>query len=74
MKTKFTPSNEMHDAMSWCLKNGIKMYVVKKGGELSIIIEQQMGKTKSSKTYQSQSEADQKIWEIYLYFYQKLNK
>lgn len=50
------------------------MYVVKKGGELSIIIEQQMGKTKSSKTYQSQSEADQKIWEIYLYFYQKLNK
>lgn len=50
------------------------MYVVKKGGELSIIIEQQMGKTRSSKTYKSQSEADQKIWEIYLYFYQKLNK
>jgi len=74
LKSKFTPSKEMQDAMSWCLKNGIKQYLVPNLREFWIVVDQQGKKTKSSKKYEKQSEAEQKIWEIYLYFYQKLNK
>jgi len=49
LKTKFTPSKEMQVAMSWCLKNGIKQYLVPNLREFWIVVDQQGKKTKSSK-------------------------
>jgi hypothetical protein len=64
----------MQNAMCWCFNNGIKQYLVPDRGQFWIIVNQQGNKTKSSRRYRKQNEAEEKMWEIYLYFYAKFNK
>jgi len=74
LKKIFTPSKEMQNAMCWCFNNGIKQYLVPDRGQFWIVVNQQGNKTRSSRRYAKQNEAEQKMWEIYLYFYTKFNK
>ena len=60
-------------AQSWCLKNNIKVYIVpiqfKK--ECFIEIFDNGNLIRSPKKYKDQTEASDKIWDLYLYLYNK---
>ena len=52
-----------YKAASWCLRNGYKIYfkvTVEKGGQ-----------KKSTKKIYTQTEASNKVWRLYEYFYNK---
>ena len=63
--------NKYFNAQSWCLKNGIKIYIVPICNRKSCYIEvNDNGKlTKSPITYKNQSIASDKIWELYLHIH-----
>ncbi|QDP47666.1 MAG: hypothetical protein Tp123DCM300541_21 [Prokaryotic dsDNA virus sp.] len=67
--------NKYFDAQSWCLKQGIKIYIVPMRNRKECFIEvDDNGKiTKSPNTYKNQSIASDKIWDLYLHMY-KTNK
>ena len=66
-------TEEHHKAMSWCLKNNIKIYpkVVKNGFRIEI---NDNGKLIRSPKVYSHLEVQLKMWELYLYFYKKFKK
>ena len=66
-------TDEHHKAMSWCLKNNIKIYpkVVKNGFRIEI---NDNGKLIRSPKVYSDLEVQLKMWELYLYFYKKFEK
>ena len=66
-------TEEHHKAMSWCLKNNIKIYpkVVKNGFRIEI---NDNGKLIRSPKVYSDLEVQLKMWELYLYFYKKFQK
>jgi len=64
------------EAQSWCLKKGVKIYIVPiKNSKRCFIEVDNNGKIqKSSKIYKNQSEASDKIWDLYKYLYDKNTK
>ena len=60
-------------AQSWCLKNNIKVYIVpiqyKK--ECFVEIFDNGSLIRSPKKYKDQTEASNKMWDLYLYLYNK---
>tara|TARA_R110000764_G_scaffold232817_1_gene325433 strand:- start:166 stop:390 length:225 start_codon:yes stop_codon:yes gene_type:complete len=65
--------NKYLKAQSWCLENNIKVYIVpiqfKK--ECFIEIFDNGNLIRSPKKYKDQTEASDKIWDLYLYLYNK---
>lgn len=63
-------------AKSWCLEQGIKIYIVpiRNKKECYIEIDNNGKITRSPKTYQNQSIASEKIWELNIYFFEKNKK
>ena len=63
-------------AQSWCLKNNIKVYIVpiqyKK--ECFVEIFDNGSLIRSPKKYKDQTEASNKMWDLYLYLYNQKNK
>ena len=72
-KLNIETTDEHHKAMSWCLKNNIKIYpkVVKNGFRIEI---NDNGKLIRSPKVYSDLEVQLKMWELYLYFYKKFKK
>lgn len=66
-------NNKAHKAMSWALKNGIKIYIVATRQGLGIVIEDNGKKIRSPDIYTNNKEASAKIWELYSYLYKKHN-
>jgi len=66
-------NNTQYKAMSWALKNGIKIYIVATRKGLGIVIEDNGKKVRSPDIYQTNAEASKKIWELYTYLYNKHN-
>ena len=68
--------NKYFDAQSWCLKQGIKIYIVPMRNRKECFIEvNDNGKiTKSPKTYKNQSIASDKIWDLYLHMHETIKK
>jgi hypothetical protein len=66
-------NNTQYKAMSWALKNGIKIYIVATRKGLGIVIEDNGKKVRSPDIYQTNLEASKKIWELYTYLYNKHN-
>ncbi len=67
-------NNKAHKAMSWALKNGIKIYIVATRKGLGIVIEDNGKKVRSPDIYSNNKAASAKIWELYTYIYKKYNK
>jgi len=65
--------NIQYKAMSWALKNGIKIYIVATRKGLGIVIEDNGKKVRSPDLYTNNKEASAKIWELYTYLYNKHN-
>lgn len=65
-----SPTSEHHKAVQWCIKNDIKVAIhpTKKG--LHVIINERGKKMLSPETY-TNIEANNKVWELYLYIYKK---
>jgi hypothetical protein len=65
--------NKYLKAQSWCLDNNIKIYIVpiKNKKECHIEINDNGLFIKSPDTYKNQSLASSKIWDLYLYLYEK---
>ncbi len=63
-------------AKSWCLEQGIKIYIVPIRNKKECFIEiDNNGKiTRSPKTYKNQSIASEKIWELNIYLFEKNRK
>ena len=72
-KLNIETTEEHHEAMSWCLKNNIKIYpkVAKNGFRIEI---NDNGKLIRSPKVYSDLEVQLKMWELYLYFYKKFKK
>ena len=72
-KLNIETTEEHHEAMSWCLKNNIKIYpkVAKSGFRIEINDNNKL--IRSPKVY-SDLEVQLKMWELYLYFYKKFKK
>ena len=66
-------NEKAYKAMSWALKNGIKIYVVATKKGLGIVIQDNGKKVRSPHLYQTNKEASKKIWELYTYLYEKHN-
>jgi|TARA_R100000963_G_C4638989_1_gene102732 hypothetical protein len=60
-------------AQSWCLENNIKVYIVPIKGKKECYIEiyDDNRLIRSPKKYKNQSIASSKIWDLYLYLYNK---
>ena len=67
-------NTDKHQAMSWALKNGIKIYTVATRKGLGIVIEDNGKKVRSPDLYRNNKAASTKIWELYIYLYEKYNK
>ena len=61
-------------AQSYCLKQGIKIYIValERTREVKIEVDNNGILKKSPNTYKNQKIASEKIWDIYLNLYKKL--
>ena len=65
---------EKYDAISWCIKNGIKVYAVPKDANQYFVEVVNNGNIiRSPKTYGRKDWSD-KVYEIYLYYYRKYSK
>ena len=62
-------------AQSWCLENNIKVYIVpvKNKKECYIEIYDDNRLIRSPNKYKNQSIASDKMWDLYLYLYNKKN-
>lgn len=60
-------------AVSWCLANNIKIYIkpLRNKKDVQVEVNYNGRIINSGKTYSNQSIASDKIWELYLYFYEK---
>ena len=67
-------NTDQYQAMSWALKNGIKIYIVATRKGLEIVIEDNGKKVRSPDIYSNNKAASAKIWELYTYLYKKYNK
>jgi|11BtaG_2_1085332.scaffolds.fasta_scaffold00086_23 hypothetical protein len=65
--------NKYLKAQSWCLDQGIKVYIVpiKQRKECNIEVNDNGVITKSPHTYKDQSVASSKIWDLILYLYEQ---
>ncbi len=65
--------NKYLKAQSWCLKNNIKVYIVpiKDSNAVFVEIYDDGELIRSPHTYTAQKEASSKIWDLYLYLYNK---
>jgi len=65
--------NKYLKAQSWCLENNIKVYIVPIKDSNAVFLEINDDGTliKSPHTYTSQKDASDKIWDLYLYLYNK---
>ena len=63
-------------AKSWCLEQGIKIYIVpiRNKKECYIEIDNNGKITRSPKTYKNQSVASEKIWELNIFLFEKNRK
>ena len=63
--------NKYFKAQSWCLENNIKIYIVPIQLKKACFIEIFDNGTliRSPKKYNDQTEASDKIWDLYLYLY-----
>ena len=67
----FAPTKEHYKAMSWCLKNGIKVSPVPESwDQVGLVIESGGEKIVSPKTYKNHK-LSKPIYEIYEYYYKK---
>lgn len=68
--------NKYLEAKSWCLANGIKIYIVPIQYRSDVYIEvDNNGKiTRSPKTYPNQKKASEVIWDINLHIYEQNKK
>jgi len=68
--------NKYLKAQSWCLENNIKVYIVpiQNKKECFVEINDNGELIRSPKTYKTQKEASDKIWDLYLYLYNKKTK
>lgn len=64
------PTIQHHDAMSWCLRNNIKVSVFPTLKGLKVEVNDN-GKIKLSDNYYKNDDACNKCWELYLYIYKK---
>ena len=64
--------NKYLEAKSWCLANGIKIYIVPIQNRKDVYVEvDNNGKiTRSPKTYKNQSIASEVIWDLNLHIYE----
>ena len=64
--------NKYLEAKSWCLANGIKIYIVPLKNRKDVYVEvDNNGKiTRSPKTYKNQSIASEVIWDLNLHIYE----
>ena len=64
--------NKYLEAKSWCLANGIKIYIVPIQYRKDVYVEvDNNGKiTRSPKTYKNQSIASEVIWDLNLHIYE----
>lgn len=64
------------EAKSWCLANGIKIYIVPIRNRKDVYVEvDNNGKiTRSPHTYKNQSIASEKIWDLNLHIYNENKK
>ena len=67
--------NKYLKAQSWCLENNIKVYIVPIKGKKKCYVEiNDNGELiRSPKIYDNQKIASDKIWDLYLYLYNKKN-
>ena len=67
--------NKYFKAQSWCLENNIKVYIVpvKNKKECYIEIYDDNRLIRSPNKYKNQSKASDKMWDLYLYLYNKKN-
>ena len=68
--------NKYLDAKSWCLSQGIKIYIVPIQYRKDVYVEvDNNGKiTRSPKTYPNQSIASEVIWDLNLHIYEQNKK
>ena len=68
--------NKYLEAKSWCLANGIKIYIVPIQYRKDVYVEvDNNGKiTRSPKTYKNQSIASDVIWDLNLHIYEQNKK
>ena len=68
--------NKYLEAKSWCLSQGIKIYIVPIQYRKDVYVEvDNNGKiTRSPKTYKNQSIASEVIWDINLHIYEQNKK
>ena len=65
---------EKYNAISWCIKNGIKVYAVPRDASQYFVEVNNNGNIiRSPKTYGRKDWSD-KVYEIYLYYYRKYSK
>lgn len=64
--------NKYLEAKSWCLAKGIKIYIVpiRNKKECYIEVDNNGRITRSPHTYQNQSIASEKIWDLNLHIYE----
>ena len=67
--------NKYLKAQSWCLENNIKVYIfpIKNKKKCFVEINDNGELIRSPKTYAYQKDASDKIWDLYLYLYNKKN-
>jgi hypothetical protein len=68
--------NKYLEAKSWCLANGIKIYIVPIQYRKDVYVEvDNNGKiTRSPKTYPNQKKASEVIWDLNLHIYEQNKK
>ena len=64
------PTDEHRKAIQWCIKNEIKVSIHPTTTGLRVQIDERGKKTLSPNSY-NKVEANNKVWEIYLYIYKK---
>ena len=64
----FNPTNKHHKAMQWCMSNNINIYVKPTIKGLKVEVNNKKNLT-ASKEFYNNFEANNKVWELYLYIY-----
>ena len=62
-----------YKAQSWCIQNGFKIYIkpFKNNYRVKVVVELNGVRQISPNFYNTQTEASDKIWELYVYLYHK---
>lgn len=64
------PTDRHYKAIQWCINNNIKVAVHPTRAGLKVVIDENGLKSMSPGTY-TNNEANDKVWELYLYLYDK---